>query len=129
MPFDWNKYFILGEELANRVNADEASKRTAISRAYYCVFNLAFARAETTAGSYPGGESYHNWCWSKYEKTRDRSCNQLGHSGVRMKRLRVKADYKAADDPRLDDEVLRMLEDARQFMIDLAALDPRYPLP
>ena len=126
MPFDWNNYLILAEELARR--ADEASKRTAISRAYYYVFNLAFARAESTAGPYPGGESYHNWCWSKYENTRDRSCNQLGNSGVRMKRMRVKADYKIAAIHRLDDEVRRMLEDARQFQAELTALNPRYPL-
>ena len=29
-------------------------------------FNIAFARAEATAGAYPGGESFHNWCWQKY---------------------------------------------------------------
>lgn len=127
MPFDWNKYLTLAEELATR--ADEASKRTAISRAYYCVFNLAFARAESTAGPHPQGETYHNWCWSKYETTPDSSSKQLGIVGRRMRRRRVQADYKAADIPRLDDQVRRILEEARQFRTDLAALNPRYPLP
>ena len=126
MPFDWNNYLTLAEQLAT--GPDEASKRTAISRAYYCVFNLAFARAESTAGRHPGKESYHNWCWKKYTNTRDGSCKQLGNDGIRMKRRRVKADYKAADIPRLDDEVRRMLEEARQFRTDLAALNPRYPM-
>ncbi len=126
MPFDWNNYLALAAQLAA---GDEASKRTAISRAYYCVFNHAFARAESTAGRHPGGESYHNWCWSKYENTNDASCQQLGNDGQRMKRRRVRADYKANDIPRLDDEVQRMLAEAGQFLADLAALNPRYPLP
>jgi len=127
MPFDWNNYLILAEELATR--RDEASKRTAISRAYYCVFNLAFARAESTAGRRPEAETYHNWCWSKYERTPDRLSKQLGNNGRRMGRRRVKADYEAADIPRIDDLVRRMLEEARQFLEDLPALNPRYPLP
>src|SRR5712691_8074455 len=92
MPFDWNNFLVLADELATRVD-DEASKRTAISRAYYCMFNLAFARAESTAGPYPGDQSSHNWCWGKYQATPDPTCQQLGNDGQRMKRLRVNADY------------------------------------
>jgi hypothetical protein len=126
MPFDWNAYLTLAEELSTR--ADEASKRTAISRAYYCVFNLAFARAELTTGGYPGEEGYHKWCWRKYMETPDLSCKQLGVEGDRMAGRRVRVDYKAADIPRLDGKVRRMMEDARQFLTDLANLNPRYPL-
>lgn len=46
-----------------------------------------------------------------------------------MKRMRVKADYNKADIPRLNDEVQRILRDARQFLSDLNALDPGYPRP
>ena len=127
MPFDWNNYLTLARQLAAAV--DEASKRTAVSRAYYCVFNLAFARAESTAGRFQGGEGSHVWCWRKYTNTADMSCKRLGNVGDRMRRRRVKADYKAADIPRLPDEVNRMLLDADQFLLDLAALNPRYPLP
>jgi hypothetical protein len=48
MPFDWNDFLTLAEELAAR--DDQASKRTAISRAYYSVFHAANARAERTTG-------------------------------------------------------------------------------
>jgi hypothetical protein len=51
MPLDWNEYFVLARQLATA--RDEASKRSAISRAYYFVFNIAFFRAEATAGGYP----------------------------------------------------------------------------
>jgi hypothetical protein len=127
MAFDWNHFLTLAEELAAR--PDDASKRTAVSRAYYSVFNLAFARAETTVGPKPEGEPFHRWCWDQYTRSVDRSCRQLGIAGDRMKRLRVKADYKDAEILRLDERVQGMLQDARQFMVDLAALDPMFPLP
>lgn len=127
MPFDWNEYLALAHRLA--AANDDASKRSAISRAYYFVFNIAFARAEATAGTFPGGETSHKLCWDRYERTPDPNCRRLGIEGTRMKRLRVKADYKAADMPRLDDEVRRMLMAAQQFRASLDALNPRYPLP
>ena len=131
MPFDWTNFQILAEELATK--NDEASKRSAISRAYYCVFNLAFARAESTAGAFPGGgDSSHRWCWEKYQdtasSTRDPMASALWLAGDRMKRRRIKADYKD-DFPRLDDNVKWTIQDAREFRTHLAALDPRYPLP
>lgn len=127
MAFDWNHFLTLAEELAAR--ADDASKRTAISRAYYSVFNLAFARAETTVGPIPEGVPSHRWCWNLYTRSHDLCCRQLGLAGDRMKRLRVKADYNDADIFRLDESVQGMLADAHQFMADLAALDPMFPLP
>ena len=43
-PFDWNQFLTLARTLSE--NADEASLRSAVSRAYYCAFNTAMARAE-----------------------------------------------------------------------------------
>jgi len=130
MPFDWTNFLHLAEELATR--ADEASKRTAISRAYYFVFHVAFSRAELTAGPFQVGEGSHRWCWDKYAttyvRTRDKICNELWLAGDRIKRRRIKADYKE-DLPRLDDEVIWTLEEAHQFIANLADLDARYPLP
>ncbi len=127
MPFDWNHFLTLAEELARK--PDEASKRTAISRAYYSIFNAAFSRAETTIGPKPPGEGFHQWCWDQYTESGDHSCQQLGLNGNRMKAARVKADYRDANIPRLDDLVRRTLEDARQLQADLAALDPALPRP
>src|SRR2546422_3835357 len=127
MPFDCDNFLILAKELATKT--DEASHRTAISRAYYCVFNLASARAESKVGPRPIDAPSHQWCWDQYLGTFNLACRQLGNTGDRMKRLRVRADYGAADIFRLDDEVRRILEDARQFLTDLVALDARYPRP
>ena len=127
MPFDWTNFLTLAEELATKT--DKASKRTAISRAYYCVFNLAFARAQSRVGLRPKDAPSHQWCWQQYTGTLDPACQQLGNTGDRLKRMRVKADYRDTDIPRLDGEVQRMLEDAHQFLADLATLDPKYPRP
>jgi len=126
MSFDWKNFLILAEELAGR--SDTASKRTAISRAYYFVFNIAFIRATLTTGDYPRDESFHNWCWTKYRSSPVIECQRLAVAGERMKAARVKADYSPADISRLDDLVQRMLADARQFEMDIGTLNPRYPL-
>jgi hypothetical protein len=127
MPFDWNNFLTLAKDLTE--GQDDASKRTAINRAYYCVFNLAFDRAVSAGCQYPGGEGRHRWCWRKYSETPDPSCRRLGVNGGRMAALRVRVDYEAADIPRLDEKALRMLTDAQQFLAALAALNPGYPVP
>ena len=127
--FDWHDFFTLAEELATR--RDVASLRSAISRDYYSVFNAAFARAESTVGTKPRDISSHQWCWNQYRSTPDitRQCQQLGLNGDRMKRRRVKADYKASDIPRLEEEVQLMLDEVRQFSLSLGTLNHRYPHP
>jgi hypothetical protein len=127
MPLHWDNFLTPAEDPAKR--QDDASRRTAISRAYYCVFNLAFDRAMSTECQYPGEEGRHQWCWRQYSQSEDRSCVKLGADGDRMKRLRVKVDYEAADIPRLEEKTLQMLTDAQQFLAALASLNPRYPLP
>jgi hypothetical protein len=39
MPFDWSAYRTVAETLKD--DADEASQRSAISRAYYCAYHQA----------------------------------------------------------------------------------------
>jgi len=127
MAFDWNDFLTLASVLAPHL--DEASKRTAISRAYYCVFNLAYARAESNVGRRPQGVPSHSWCWDQYKRTPDVTCAQLGNTGDRLKRMRRLADYNSLPIPRLDDRVERVVQDARRFLGDLANLDARYPQP
>jgi uncharacterized protein (UPF0332 family) len=127
MPFDWNDFLNLADELATRF--DVASKRTAISRAYYSVFNPASARAESKVGPRPKGVSSHQWGWDQYIRTPDLSCQRLGNTGDRMKRMRHKADYGAADIFRLDDVVQRVLQEAHELLAGLTDLDPKYPQP
>lgn len=121
MAFDWKSYLTLAEDLAK--SGDEAAKRTAISRAYYCVFNLAFARA----GDCPLQEGLHQWCWNRYTNHGDPSCRRLGIQGDRMKKSRVHADYRPGEIRRLEEVVQGILQDARQFVGALQALPPYQP--
>src|SRR5277367_4866714 len=128
MPFDWKDYFTLAERLSKE--PDTASKRTAIGRAYYYVYNTAVERAERTVGRPPKGRTgLHMWCWNVYSNTQDIACRRIGILGDRMLGRRIKADYHSLDIPRLDDEVTRTLEEARRFSIQISALDVRYPQP
>lgn len=126
MPFDWNEFLTLAEELALR--NDEASKRSAISRAYYAVYHRALARVVAKSGACPQGQATHTWCWQKYQSTNNLACVNLGDEGSRLKRRRQAADY---DDhiARLDDVLNAVLQFARRFPADLAALDENCPSP
>lgn len=127
MAFDWTNYLTLAEELATR--PEEASKRSAISRAYYFVFHIAFTRAESAAGKCPvvGGE--HSWCWTMYQHSPDPACQRLGYNGDILKRRRIDADYRSSTKLMLDREVQMTLREARKFRADLAALPDRFPQP
>ena len=127
MPFDWLDFFTLAQQLA--ANADAASKRTAISRAYYFIFHVAYFRALANGAVKPANVTTHAWCWLKYSNTPDPACSALGPDGARLKRLRHKADYESADIPRLDVVCNRMLTDVQQLHADIMALNPLYPTP
>ena len=45
MNFDWNRYLELAKKLS-AATEDDASLRSAVSRSYYCIFNLADAQGE-----------------------------------------------------------------------------------
>src|SRR5215470_8914598 len=127
MPFDWLEFLRLAQNLAE--NGDEASKRTAISRAYYFIFNLAYARAERNCGVKPSGPpGSHEWCWSKYTSNADPSCSAIGVQGDRLKWRRVRVDYKNEDIRRLDEACTVMILDVQQLHADLSALNPALPM-
>jgi hypothetical protein len=123
MPFNWIDFLTLAQNLA--ANGDAASKRTAMSRAYYCIFHLAYARAVANCGPKPAGVTTHAWCWDKF--TTNAACSALGTEGDRLKRLRHKADYDSHDITRLDVECARMIADVQQLHADLSALAANLP--
>ena len=128
MPFDWLEFFTLAQELALR--GDEASKRTAISRAYYFVFHLAYVRAVRNCGPKPSGPPpTHAWCWEKFINTADAGCAALGVEGDRLKQLRHRVDYKNGTIQRLDEVCQRMIMDVQHFHADFVALNARFPTP
>ncbi len=73
--FDWSGYLKLAEELGNR--PDEASLRSALSRAYYYVYHLALNRAEANRFQPLQGEGTHTQLWRLYKKNPEPACQAL----------------------------------------------------
>ncbi len=124
--FDWSGYLKLAEELGNR--PDEASLRSALSRAYYYVYHLALNRAEANRFQPLQGEGTHTQLWRLYKKNPEPACLALALIAERLKEKRERADYRSQF-VRIEDEVPEVLKDAREFAAKLAKLPPRHPSP
>ena len=120
--FDWSEYLKLANQLS--ANSDQASQRSSISRAYYCIYHKASERA--VANGYR--VQRHAELWAFYDRNTDKTCRKLGEMGSRMKKERVDADYKAVVD-RLADRMSDQLNRANRFLEELTALEPDLPRP
>jgi hypothetical protein len=127
MSFDWAKYLDLARSLSTAAS-DEASLRSAVSRSCYCAFNLAMSRA--AANSYrtsdDGTGGSHDQLWEMYGRNDDQDCKRLALLGQRMKRRRVKADYRASFE-KLPDEVKSTIADAEACVAILSGLPAGLP--
>lgn len=126
MPFDWSEFLALADELGKR--ADEASLRSALSRAYYYVYHLALKRAQANNFKALSGEGTHIQLWRVFSANPDPDCRKLAEIAVRLKQKRERADY---DDfyARVQEEIPGVLADAHEFTIRLARLPERHPNP
>jgi hypothetical protein len=126
-PFDWSEYLRLAEELAAR--QDEASIRSALSRAYYYVYHLALERAQDNGfTTLPGEGGSHKQLWRNYSGSPVPECQTLAEIAARLKEKRERADYRQIYS-RIADDVPGMLADAREFASRLRRLNPRFPDP
>ena len=91
MPFSWVDYLSLAERLLP--GTDEADRRTAISRAYYAVFNLANAWLESRRPLPLTVGGRHEQVWAEFNKG-SAAAQQVARNGERLKQRRVKADYR-----------------------------------
>jgi uncharacterized protein (UPF0332 family) len=124
-PFDWSEYLKLAEELGKR--ADEASLRSAISRAYYYVFHLALKRAEANDFTFVTG-GMHTQLWRVFSESPEPDCRRLGAIAGRLKNRRERADYTPTF-ARVDEEIPGTLADAKDFAALLVRLPARHPNP
>jgi hypothetical protein len=128
MVFDWKEYLKFAKKLSEQ--QDEAAMRSAVSRAYYCAYNLALSRARANKYRSPEDTGSHDALWELYKRNamehRLQSCDQLASIGARLKRKRVQADYRD-NFARLPEAVKDAIEDAEQCVALLSALDPRFP--
>ena len=125
-PFDWTGYFTLADELSRR--ADEASLRSAMSRAYYYVYQLALQRAHANGFTNLAGEGFHKQLWRNFSDSPDPDCRRLGEIAQRLKDKRERADYRPIY-PRISEDIPDMLADAQNFATRLQALNVRFPNP
>lgn len=97
MPFDWNKYFLLAEDIYKNTKKssgdNEALQRTAISRAYYSVHHLATEHAETMGHPKPT-KDHHTDIIGFYKSQMDSPNHQeAGKTLAILHRSRKKCDY------------------------------------
>jgi uncharacterized protein (UPF0332 family) len=126
MPFDWSEFLVLADELGKR--ADEASLRSALSRAYYYVYHLALKRAQDNNFTALSGEGTHTQLWRVFSTNPEFECRKLGEIAIRLKEKRERADYNPFY-ARIAEEIPDVLADARDFAARLAMLPPRHPNP
>ena len=124
--FDWSGYFHLAKSLQAR--SDEASLRTAISRAYYFVYNSALHRPAVAQYRLDPKLPAHEELWSLYERN-DGECKRLATIAQRLKLRRVKADYMNFAYPRVADDLAGVLADAEDCATILSNLNPDLPKP
>lgn len=92
--FEWGEYLTLALRLANE--PDEASRRSAISRAYYACYGIAASYA--LSRGFPHSVVTHDRVWEWYLRLDDPSGGRINELGKRIKDRRVVADYRANDD-------------------------------
>jgi len=121
MVFDWTQYLVLAEELAMHSN-DEASLRSAVSRAYYAAFCTARNRLLQEGEEIPTTGEAHATVWTKYRKSVQKHRKDIGTTGDRLRRSRNKADY---DDefPDISEKVEQALVNARYLLDSLGGLN------
>ena len=89
--YNWDDYLTLARSLAAR-SRDDASLRSAISRAYYAVYGTArqFLRRKQVSAELVG---QHKQLWNWFENRSDFRARQIGVTGNRLRIRRNKADY------------------------------------
>jgi uncharacterized protein (UPF0332 family) len=118
--FDWNEYLKLAGILS--ANADEASQRTATSRAYYAAFHAATLHAKQNGYA----ERSHGRLWKMYSSDADINARRVSALENQMKKAREDADY-VSPVPRISDIMTQQLAYANQFVSLLAQVPPTSP--
>lgn len=95
MPFEWQDYLSLAQELSQRQSDDplyEAALRSAISRAYYAAFCSARDFLRNTDTTIPLTDESHKDVWETYRQ-KGKNFNAIFVNGSRLKNRRRAADY------------------------------------
>jgi hypothetical protein len=103
----------VAEQLA--VGPDEASWRTAVGRAYYAAIGVAHEALPGPIRSTINPGNFHERTWALYAASSYVACRQVGNAGLRLRRRRRIADYRA--DIEVTGPLVRVaIEDARRII-------------
>lgn len=112
--FDWLRFLSLAERLAT--NADEESLRSAISRAYYAAFHVAYVYV-LTVDRYPGRKRLrHVEVWDAFVDAPAFVGGPIDVRGIRLMHDRHSADYAARFPGRLPEKTNEAIRDARAIV-------------
>ena len=99
MSFDWKDYLSLAKRLLACPPQDslyEAKLRSAISRAYYSVLMTATTYLEETESfEVDRTRPTHVQVWALFHDPGDVARQKIGQDGDRLRRDRVRADYRS----------------------------------
>lgn len=125
MSFNWREYLRLAKELAKQ-EQDEASQRSAISRAYYAAFHCARIYVQTHNPELVerSGDD-HGKVWRYLSAAAKRQEKVAGRSGGSLRWIRNRADYDASglDFPK---DTKDASAEAERILNSLAALTPMH---
>ena len=124
MAFAWLEYLNLAEQLSR--STDEASHRSAISRAYYFVYHVANSRAVANKYRRPEDATSHKSLWLHYDGTNNKECRTVAIIGQRLLQKRNRADYEDTY-TRISEEMVSVLLDAKRCASIVQALPPQLP--
>ena len=99
MSFDWTEYYHVARLLLDRAGSapnDEAKQRSAISRSYYAVFNLALEYIKAVEGedTIPDNRDVHYTVRDYFLRRRDKVSQDIGDHLNWMRKERNRADYR-----------------------------------
>lgn len=115
-PFTFVDFLTLADELAAR--SDEASWRSAISRAYYAVLHDAYGALPAAQQATISHGATHRETWRLYAGSSVAGCRQIGNAGLRLRDGRVDADYRLGAQV-TQAHTLRLVAYARQSVVRL----------
>ncbi|HKG27369.1 MAG TPA: HEPN domain-containing protein [Thermomicrobiales bacterium] len=119
-PFDWREFLAFAEEIVAGGSATEASHRSAVSRAYYAVFNLARAHLVAEHRIDPTRHEAHDQVWVAFEAG-SRAERRIGQGGRRLRYWRNWADYEDTY-PHVAWDAASLVALARRLTAELDAL-------
>jgi len=110
--FNWNDFLVVAEHLS--VLSDEGSKRSAISRAYYCAYHHALLLLASSGVEISARGSFHQNTWDAL-RNQGGTRETIGRQGNKLRKLRNLADYSAAA-ARLPNKTATALASAKEIV-------------